>query len=61
MYLQELGLTFHILALKTVGELLALSQVSEYLLKSRDVGKFILNVLANIKLLEYVSLVPQPC
>lgn len=61
MYLQELGLTFHILALKTVGELLALSQVSENLLKSRDVGKFILNVLANIKLLENVSLVPQPC
>lgn len=61
MYLKELGLSFHILALKTVGELLALSQVSEILLKSRDVRKFILDILANRKLLENVSLVPQPC
>lgn len=61
MYLQELGTTFHILTLKTVGKFLALSQASEILLKSSDVGKFISDVLANRKLLENVSLVPWPC
>lgn len=60
MYLQELRPTFHILALITVGEFLALFQASEILLKSWDVGKFTSDVLANRNCWKMFLLFPGP-